>query len=74
MRFHLMHIDDRSRPFTEDEEVYLITPGAGKTALAVPLDAVPNVVALLAETLDGRPEQACEGCGEPLALAFSNGG
>lgn len=74
MRFHLMHIEDELRPIDGDEEVYLLTPGTGKTALAVPLDAIPKVLDLLAESLDGVPAQLCEHCGEPLVRPERTGG
>jgi hypothetical protein len=74
MRFHLMHIDDELRPMGEDEEVYVFTPGTGKTALAVPLDAVPKVLELLEEALDGVEIQVCEHCGEPLTRPEKTGG
>jgi hypothetical protein len=74
MRFHLMHIGNRTRPMGEDEEVYVFTPGTGKAAVAVPLDAVPKLLDLLGETFDGIPEQVCEHCGEPLLRPERTGG
>lgn len=74
MHFHLMHIDDEPRPVDAEEEVYLVTPGGEKTALAVPLDAVPKVLELLAEVYEGAPEQVCDACGEPLARPKRTGG
>ncbi len=74
MRFHLMHIDNELRPLDEDEEVYLFTPGSGKTAVAVSLDAVPRVLDLLEEAYEGVPEQCCEHCGETLVRPERTGG
>jgi hypothetical protein len=69
VRLHLMHIDNELRGIDPEEEVYVITPGGGQTALAVPLDAIPDLLPLLAEALADEPEQCCEHCGGPLTLA-----
>lgn len=67
MHFHLMHIDDAVVREDAEEEVRIVTPGAGKVAVAVPLDAVPAMLALLCEALEGVEEQRCEHCEEPLS-------
>jgi hypothetical protein len=69
-----MHMDEAVRPFNEGEEVYVLTPGGDRTALAVPLDAIPKVLELLAESLDGIPEQVCEHCGSELVVPQRTGG
>ncbi len=65
MRFHLIHVDSEPRS-DEQEEVYVLTPGANKAAIAVPIDALPAFLPLLAESLDGLPELLCPDCGEPI--------
>lgn len=67
MRFHLMHLEDTVLREDVEEEVRILTPGAGKVAIAVPLDAVPAMLGLLDEALEGLEEQCCEHCGDPLA-------
>ena len=45
MHFVLMNLDDEP---SADEEVYLLTPGdPSKTAIAVPLDALPRFLPVL---------------------------
>ena len=64
MFFHLIHIDTTPRT-DPGEEAYVITPGTSKTAMAVPLDALPAFLPMLAEALDDLPPLCCPQCGEP---------
>jgi hypothetical protein len=66
VRFHLIHAADELRN-DEREEVLVITPGGARTALAVPIGALPGFMALLAEGVDGLPAPRCPDCGELVA-------
>jgi hypothetical protein len=61
MRFCLIHIDDHG--CGPDEEAFVIVPGAAKTAMAVPIDALPGFLSLLAEATQDLPPAICTGCG-----------
>ena len=66
MSFHLIHVDDDVRS-DEHEEAYVLMPGAAKTAIAVPIDALPGFMPVLAESVNGLPAQRCPDCGEPIS-------
>lgn len=61
MVFCVIHLDPPSDP-PEDEEVYVIVPGAAKTAMAVPLDALPQFLSLLEQAIGGDVPPACPKC------------
>ncbi len=66
MHFCAIHLDDASWP-PEEEQVYVVVPGGGakKTAIAVPLDALPQFLPLLEQAAEVRrmrrehPEASC---------------
>jgi hypothetical protein len=66
MRFHLIHVFDELRN-DEHEEVFVITPGGEKTAMAVPIGALPAFMPLLAQGVDGLPAPRCPDCGELIS-------
>jgi len=66
VRFHLIHVHDESRS-DDHEEVVVLTPGAAKTAIAVPIGALPAFMPLLAEGVAGLPPFRCPDCGELIA-------
>jgi hypothetical protein len=49
-----------------DEEVYVIVPGGSKTAMAVPLDALPRFLALLDQAIGGNSRPRCPQCGAAI--------
>ena len=64
MRFCLIHVDDED--LGPEETAMVVVPGAGKTALEVPLDALPQFLPLLAEATADLPAPICRGCGGEL--------
>jgi len=63
MRFCLIHLPDDAA--TADPEVILVVPGCERTAIAVPLDALPEFLALLDEAVE-LGEQRCPACDASL--------
>ena len=61
MVFCLMHLDAPGAP-GEDEEVYVVVPGAEKTAIALPLDALPQFLPLLEQAVRDLPSAQCSAC------------
>jgi hypothetical protein len=59
MRFALIHLDDVPHG---DDEVVVIVPGGPKTAVCIPLGALPVFLPLLAEGTDTLPEPRCPAC------------
>ena len=64
MRFCLIHVDDCDGG--PDEEALVVVPGAAKAAFAVPLDALPAFLPLLAQAAEGLEQPVCSGCGSGL--------
>jgi hypothetical protein len=60
VRFSLIHIGDGSDTLT------VVVPGGERTAIMVPVDALPAFLPLLDEAIEELPEQCCERCGERL--------
>lgn len=59
-----MNLDDEP---SADEEVYLLTPGdPSKTAIAVPLDALPRFLPVLERARSGLPPACCPACSDEL--------
>lgn len=77
MRFHLIHVDSEPRA-DAGEEAYVVTPGTARTAIAVPIDALPDFLPILSEALEDLPGQRCPCCGEAIATpalaAMGDGG
>lgn len=61
MRFCLIHLDDDS-----DELTVVVPGGAERTAIMVPLDALPAFLPILDQAIADLPEQCCDACGEAL--------
>jgi hypothetical protein len=59
VRFSLIHVDG-------SDTLTVVVPGGERTAIMVPLDALPEFLPLLDEALEELPEQCCGACGEPL--------
>ncbi len=66
MHFCALHLDDASWP-PEEEQVYIVVPGgAKKTAIAVPLDALPQFLPLLEQAVGGPSPPTCAVCGAKI--------
>lgn len=64
MHFVLMHVFNEASP---GEEVILLVPGEpSKTAIAVPLDALPNFLPILERARSGLPPACCPNCSVQL--------
>ena len=65
MVFCVIHLDDA--PCRDvDEKAYVIVPDGSKTAMAVPLDALPRFLPLLQRALDDAPLPECSTCATPM--------
>lgn len=65
MHFCAIHLDDDGAP-PGDEEVYVVVPGGTKTAMAVPLDALPAFLPLLEQAVGATGLPACPDCGAAI--------
>lgn len=63
MLFSLIHL--ASEP-ADGEEVYVVVPDGSKTAIAVPLDALPDVLPILERARSGLPPPRCPACAAKL--------
>jgi hypothetical protein len=63
MHFALMHIDETAAP---DEEALIAVPGAAKTVIAVPLDALPHFLPILDQAVADQPRACCPACSAEL--------
>jgi hypothetical protein len=63
MRFSLIHLAEVP---CEGEEVLVVLPGGTKTAIAVTLDALPQLLPLLAQAAEDLPPPCCPACSAPL--------
>lgn len=53
-------------PEAEEEEVLVIVPGTSKTAIAVPLDALPHFLPILEEAGGREAWPQCPSCGAEI--------
>lgn len=65
MVFCALHLDRVEDPLG-GEEVFLVVPGGSKTALSVPLDALPEFLPLLEQAVGGDALPACRVCGAEI--------
>ena len=70
MCFALMHLSDEP---AVDEEAYVFVPDTTKTVIAVPLDALPAFLPLLAQALDGSGPVCCPTCAARLPAGVFTG-
>lgn len=61
MVFCVIHVDPPCAE-PEDEEVHVVVPGTAKTAVAVPLDALPQFLPLLEQAVRALPAPQCAAC------------
>ena len=73
MVFCVLHLDDEPRR-DGDEEVYVIVPHGSRTAIAVPLDALPRFLPLLERALGEAPLPECSACAAPIPRFAAAGG
>jgi hypothetical protein len=72
MHFCAIHLDDvPSAP--DAEEVYVVVPGGSKTAMALPLDALPQFLPLLERAVGGPSRPRCPACGAEIPGVRKNG-
>jgi hypothetical protein len=62
MHFCAIHLDDEGAPLGEREEVHIVVPGAAKTAMAVPLDALPAFLPVLESAVGTASVLRCPLC------------
>jgi hypothetical protein len=67
MQFSLIHLAEVP---CDGEEVFIVFPGGTKTAMAVPLDALPQFLPLLAQAAEGLPQPCCPACSARLPAAI----
>jgi hypothetical protein len=65
MMFCLIHLDPPC-PTPEDDEVYVVVPGSAKTAIALPLDALPGLLPVLEQAVGDLPPPQCADCGAEM--------
>jgi hypothetical protein len=63
MQFSVIHLAEVP---SEGEEVFVVVPGGTKTAIAVPLDALPQFLPLLAQAAADLPPPHCPACSARL--------
>ena len=61
MHFCAIHLDDLG-PCHGEEEVYVVVPDAAKTAMAVPLDALPAFLPVLEHAVGSTSFPRCPAC------------
>lgn len=64
MIFCAINLHDLAAPrgLEHEEEVFVIVPGAAKTAIAVPLDALPHFLPILEEAGGREAWPQCPSC------------
>jgi hypothetical protein len=65
MMFCVIHLDPPC-PSAEDDEVYVVVPGSAKTAIALPLDALPGLLPVLEQAVGDLPPPQCVACGAEM--------
>jgi hypothetical protein len=71
MQFSLVHLAEVP---SADEEVFVVVPGGTKTAMAVPLDALPQFLPLLAQAAAELPPPRCPVCSARLPAGIGEPG
>ncbi|MFA9271274.1 MAG: hypothetical protein ACEQSX_11035 [Baekduiaceae bacterium] len=66
MPFAVIHVSNT--PEGPDEEAYVVVPGGEKVAIAVPLDAVGRLGAVVRSATEDRGRPCCRGCGAELPV------
>jgi hypothetical protein len=69
MQFSVIHLAEVP---SEGEEVFVVVPGGTKTAIAVPLDALPQFLPLLAEASGELPPPSCPACSARLPAGIED--
>jgi hypothetical protein len=69
MHFSVIHLAEVP---SEDEEVFVVVPGGTKTAIAVPLDALPQFLPLLAQAAEDLPPPRCPACAARLPAGIEH--
>jgi hypothetical protein len=69
MRFSVIHLAETP---SEGEEVFVVIPGAGKTAIAVPLDELALFLPLLAQAAGALPPPRCPACSARLPAGLDD--
>lgn len=64
--FALIHLE--ATPL-RGEEVLVAVAGAGKTVIAAPLDALPDLLPLLDRAVQDQPRASCPACSAALPAA-----
>ena len=65
MVFCALHLDD-IEDLLGEEEVFLVVPGGAKTALALPLDGLPEFLPLLERAIGRESLPTCPVCGAEI--------
>ena len=71
MRFCFIHLHDDPR---SSDEAMVVAPGLEKTAIAVPLDELPDFLPVLEEAMADAPAASCEQCGAELHVRAQDDG
>ena len=69
MQFSVLHLAEAP---SEDEEVFIVVPGGPKTAIAVPLDALSQLLPLLAQAAAELPPPCCPACSARLPAGIED--
>jgi hypothetical protein len=69
MQFSVIHLAEVP---SEGEEVFVVVPGGTKTAIAVPLDALPQFLPLLAQASGELPPPCCPACSARLPAVIED--
>jgi hypothetical protein len=66
MLFCAINLHDLAAPPGREEEVFVVVPGAAKTAIAVPLDALARFLPLLEQAVGRDAWPQCPECGAAI--------
>jgi hypothetical protein len=69
MQFSVIHLAEVP---SEGEEVFVVVPGGAKIAIAVPLDALPQFLPLLAQAAEELPPACCPACSARLPAGIEH--